>query len=98
MHLRQAPQEIIEPNEVEEEEQPEIAEKKDDDASSVKNEEAPGEEEIARPEAGKDFKEVKLCTKNGAFLIHKPGKGTFFYYATQNSRVKGDVPKQKLQI
>ena len=45
-----------------------------------------------------DFNEVKLCSRNGAFLIEKPGKGTFIQYSTQNSRVKGEVAKQKLQV
>jgi len=44
-----------------------------------------------------EFNEVKLCSKYGAFLITKP-TGTFIYYSTQNSRVKGEVAKQKLQI
>ena len=45
-----------------------------------------------------DFNEVKLCSRNGAFLIEKAGKGTFIQYSTQNSRVKGEVTKQKLQV
>lgn len=45
-----------------------------------------------------DFTEVKLCSKNGAFLMEKHGKGKFIYYSTQNTRVKGETPKQKLQI
>ncbi len=45
-----------------------------------------------------DFNEVKLCSRNGAFLIEKAGKGTFIQYSTQNSRVKGEVAKQKLQV
>ena len=47
--------------------------------------------------AGVDFKEVKLCSKNGAFIITKKNQ-TYIYYATQNSRVKGDLGKQKLVI
>ena len=45
-----------------------------------------------------EFNEVKLCSRNGAFLIEKAGKGTFIQYSTQNSRVKGEVAKQKLQV
>ena len=44
-----------------------------------------------------EFNEVKLCSKNGAFLISKD-KGHFLYFSTQNSRVKGEVDKQKMQI
>jgi hypothetical protein len=44
-----------------------------------------------------EFNEVKLCSKNGAFLISKD-KGNFLYFSTQNSRVKGEVDKQKMQI
>jgi len=44
-----------------------------------------------------EFNEVKLCSKNGAFLISKE-KGNYLYFSTQNSRVKGEVDKQKMQI
>ena len=59
LHQRQAPQEIIEPNEVEEPE-----------ASQDDEEEEKG-----------DFKEVKLCSKHGAYLIDKKD-GTYIYFAT----------------
>lgn len=57
------------------------------------------EEKPTAAGAGVDFKEVKLCSKNGAYIMSKPHKGhTFIYYSTQNSRVKGELAKQKLVI
>lgn len=108
LHQRQAPQEILEPNEVNEEEDEE------EEAGLAKSSGATGGPRVIRnnEDAGSDededekhqgvvrceFNEVKLCSRNGAFLIEKAGKGTFIQYSTQNSRVKGEVVKQKLQV
>ncbi len=97
--MRQAPQEIIEPNEIPEEDEEEEEEKQSEQQEVSEDEEALKESTSSKPPRATrcEFNEVKLCSKNGAFLITKP-KGTFIYYSTQNSRVKGEIAKQKLQI
>ena len=106
LQQRQAPQEILEPNEVNEDEEedaglarsaggvPQLVKNPGSDASEEEQEDAEKQEGVVRC----DFNEVKLCSRNGAFLIEKAGKGTFIQYSTQNSRVKGEVAKQKLQV
>jgi hypothetical protein len=95
LHKRQAPQEILEPNEINEEDMEEEPSK-----SATAKPEPPevsgSEEEEKQTIVRCEFNEVKLCSRNGAFLIEKPGKGTYIQYSTQNSRVKGEVAKQKL--
>ncbi|TNV80787.1 hypothetical protein FGO68_gene12386 [Halteria grandinella] len=92
LQQRQAPQEIIEPNEVEEKDEQEDKSEESDDEQKDGEAKQSGSGSV-------DFKEVKLCSKNGAYIISKPVKNqTYIYYATQNSRVKGDLGKQKLVI
>lgn len=57
-------------------------------------------EENKGDEAAKtaSFREVKLCSKNGAILMEKAGKGTFICFSTQNTRIKGETAKQKIEI
>ncbi len=102
LHQRQAPQEILEPNEINEDMEEEggetgkmIGTKGNNPEDEESQNEGDNEEEkmsVVRCE----FNEVKLCSRNGAFLIEKLGKGTFIQYSTQNSRIKGEVAKQKL--
>ena len=106
--MRQAPQEIIEPNELPEEEGGD--ENVDDDQSEQEEEEEQQQDEVmintssakkSKQSGGVvrcDFNEIKLCSKNGAFLISKDQGAHFLYFSTQNSRVKGEVEKQKMQI
>jgi hypothetical protein len=108
LHQRQAPQEILEPNEVNEEEDEDEEEVGQAKAAATgvprvvrHNEDAGSDEDEEEKHQGVvrcEFNEVKLCSRNGAFLIEKAGKGTFIQYSTQNSRVKGEVAKQKLQV
>lgn len=105
LHQRQAPQEILEPNEVNEEDDEEEAGQAKAAATGgprvVGHNEVEEDEEEEEKHQGAvrcEFNEVKLCSRNGAFLIEKAGKGTFIQYSTQNSRVKGEIAKQKLQV
>ncbi len=60
----------MEPNEIKEDE--EILDKEEESESYQ------GENQEIKCE----FREVKICSKNGAFLREKKGKGFFIYYAT----------------
>lgn len=104
--MRQAPQEIIEPNELPEEDDGDQEKDKqsEDEEQGAESEESVDKDALKisttgnKPKGGItrcEFNEVKLCSKYGAFLITKPS-GTFIYYSTQNSRVKGEIAKQKL--
>ncbi len=73
----------MEPNEIRE----------DEDDNDKGDEEEKSEEESEGQEVKCQFKEVKLCSRNGAFLRLKKDGKQYLYFATQNTRVKGEVPK-----
>lgn len=77
MQQRQAPQDLLQPNEVE-----------------VDSHESHDEE----VKAEKNFSEVKLCTKHAALLRQKGDGSHWLYFSTQNSKVRGETPRQKLKI
>ena len=40
-----------------------------------------------------EFKEVKLCSKNAAFLRHRPEQGFVLHFSTQNARSQMTVQR-----
>eukprot|EP00347_Sterkiella_histriomuscorum_P015156 403358106 len=137
---RQAPQEMIQPNETEEDDLDEESKNQDDDeemndekfeqiklkAQQQQQQQIPVQnvnklEQVMQAEEPMDFdtnfNEVKLCSKNGAFMKSKKvineqtiqhkvkfsGDDSedhqfFLYFSTQNTRIKGEIPKQKLEV
>ncbi|CDW84435.1 UNKNOWN [Stylonychia lemnae] len=114
---RQAPQEMIQPNETEEgeeeeevdgdesmnEEKFEEIKKKAQEAQKNQKQGQQQQQQTTIEKDDQDFSEVKICSRNGAFLRQKHNtkdntKKNFLYFATQNTRVRGETPKQRMEV
>ena len=96
MHKRQAPQEIIETNEVDEADGDDWNEA-NDDVDDEKMQDSSEEDKSEESEAP-DFQEVKLISKHAAFLRKSNQNKFYLHYSTQNQRKRLVTDPQKIEI